>query len=533
MVVSVNFNKRVPPGAASRGTLAELMAKSQAAADARASAVAPVETPTIMQGLGHVAQVISSGIQEGRAQRSEAEARDALAKIQATVGLEGATPAQLAEIGRYDPQIAQQYREEAVQARRDAAARAEAGLDRNVQTRGQDITATTAGNQLAETSRSNRATEGIQTGQLGETKRSNIATEGIQAATQTETGRHNVAAETTDEATLAANAAHNKATEEVATGQLSETQRANKAAEEAAQADAAAKAAEPQSSLAKLVDDYNAGRLGEKGSEQAKTILNAGLRKETAATKGLQLTVDKDGNISLEQGGVEGGDIIGSKPEVTNQANASQVYIDQAKAANDALPAIDAMEKSLGNLGYTGPGGEIIGSIDDALQGAQSTLGIPKDYQVSLPGDPAARALMDVGGLQQTLQHVQSTKGAVSDAEMGLFRQASAGLGKNPEANAIIIKMARAIINRANERATKAQAYAAANGGRVTGFEQQWNQYINDSPIIGVDKNGMPVVNDGGTQSAQPDTGGEPVKPANIPQSEWDQMTPEDKRLFK
>lgn len=106
----------------------------------------PVETPTIMQGLGHVAQVISGGIQEGRAQRSEAEARDALAKIQATVGLEGATPAQLAEIGRYDPQIAQQYREEAVQARRDAAERAEAArLHEDTQAEGRSTLAATQG----------------------------------------------------------------------------------------------------------------------------------------------------------------------------------------------------------------------------------------------------------------------------------------------------------------------------------------------------------------------------------------------------
>jgi hypothetical protein len=169
----------------------------------------PVETPTIMQGLGHVAQVISGGIQEGRAQRDESAARDALAKIQATVGLEGAIPAQLAEIGRYDPEIAQQYREEAVQARRDAAARRGRAL--RASRPGSEPWRPTAGNSFVETSRSN-GSEGIQTGQLAETAgaignrdypdchadRNRQAQRGRQDQSETE---------------LAAEAAHNKAPE--------------------------------------------------------------------------------------------------------------------------------------------------------------------------------------------------------------------------------------------------------------------------------------------------------------------------------
>jgi hypothetical protein len=128
----VSFNKRIPPdtvGGAGRGTLAELMAKRKTEADALSASMAPQETPTIMQGLGHVAQTISAGIREGRAANEESTSRDELAKIVAGINPDtGATPEQLANIGRYNPELARQYQEEAVQARRDAAAR-QAAID--------------------------------------------------------------------------------------------------------------------------------------------------------------------------------------------------------------------------------------------------------------------------------------------------------------------------------------------------------------------------------------------------------------------
>jgi hypothetical protein len=119
MVTVVSFNKRVPPAAAGagRGTLAELMAKSKAAADAKAAAMQPQETPTIMQGIGHLANVAASGFLQNRAEGRESASREELAKLQAGIGLGEASPEQIAELGRYDPQLAQQYREEAMAAR--------------------------------------------------------------------------------------------------------------------------------------------------------------------------------------------------------------------------------------------------------------------------------------------------------------------------------------------------------------------------------------------------------------------------------
>jgi hypothetical protein len=107
MPTVVSFNKRVPPEAskAGRGTLAELMAKSKAAADAKSTAMS-AESPTIMQGVGNLAQVISGGIREGRADRQLAEGNKALAGIMGGVDpTQGATPEQIASAGVYDPEV--------------------------------------------------------------------------------------------------------------------------------------------------------------------------------------------------------------------------------------------------------------------------------------------------------------------------------------------------------------------------------------------------------------------------------------------
>jgi hypothetical protein len=107
MVISITFNKRLPPAAANagRGTLAELMAKQKAAADAQ-SAAAQQPSPTIMQGIGNLAQVISGGIREGRAERDLREQQAGMNKLLGEVDpLQGATNAQIAAAGEYDPKL--------------------------------------------------------------------------------------------------------------------------------------------------------------------------------------------------------------------------------------------------------------------------------------------------------------------------------------------------------------------------------------------------------------------------------------------
>jgi hypothetical protein len=111
MAVAVTFNKRVPPGAASRGTLAELMARQKAAADAAATAQT-METPTIMQGLGKLGMIGADVFNERKNAKAESASRDELAKLKLGIGAQGATNQQLADIGLISPEQEQALREE-------------------------------------------------------------------------------------------------------------------------------------------------------------------------------------------------------------------------------------------------------------------------------------------------------------------------------------------------------------------------------------------------------------------------------------
>jgi hypothetical protein len=118
MAVSVTFQKRVPPGA-SRGTLAELMARQKAAADAASSAQG-METPTIMQGLGKLGMIGAEVFKERRAASQEGAARGDLAKMIAGLGPEGASQQQIADMGMISPEDARYYQEQALAARQRA-----------------------------------------------------------------------------------------------------------------------------------------------------------------------------------------------------------------------------------------------------------------------------------------------------------------------------------------------------------------------------------------------------------------------------
>ena len=107
MVISVTFNKRLPPAAANagRGTLAELMAKQKAEVEAKNTA-AQQQSPTIMQGFGNLAQVFAHGLQERRATSDLRAQEAAQAKLMGEIDpLTGATNAQIAASGQFDPEL--------------------------------------------------------------------------------------------------------------------------------------------------------------------------------------------------------------------------------------------------------------------------------------------------------------------------------------------------------------------------------------------------------------------------------------------
>jgi hypothetical protein len=124
MPTVVSFNKRIPPaaaGSASRGTLAELMAKQKAAADAQ-TAAAGAQSPTIMQGIGNLAQGLSAGIREGRATTQLHEANAAVGGLMGKVDqTQGAGMDIISQMQQYDPEMAKSLLADRMQRQRTLA----------------------------------------------------------------------------------------------------------------------------------------------------------------------------------------------------------------------------------------------------------------------------------------------------------------------------------------------------------------------------------------------------------------------------
>jgi hypothetical protein len=97
------------------------MAKSKAAAEAK-NVASQQQSPTIMQGLGNLAQTVSAGIREGRAERDldiqQAGQRKLMGEIDPATG---ATQQQVAAMGEYDPEMMTQlWTDRAAKLRADA-----------------------------------------------------------------------------------------------------------------------------------------------------------------------------------------------------------------------------------------------------------------------------------------------------------------------------------------------------------------------------------------------------------------------------
>jgi len=124
MVIAVSFNKRIPPSAtaSSRGTLAELMARQKAAADMKNSYTAEAQSPTIMQGLGNMANIGLNAFKEGRAGADldiqQQRQRELMGQIDPATG---ATEQQIAAMGEFDPKMmADLWSDRSAKLRRDA-----------------------------------------------------------------------------------------------------------------------------------------------------------------------------------------------------------------------------------------------------------------------------------------------------------------------------------------------------------------------------------------------------------------------------
>lgn len=277
--------------------------------------------------------------------------------------------------------------------------------------------------------------------------------------------------------------------------------------------------AQPQEALGKLKWALDRGQITQ---EQ----YDAAVAKELAptASSGMELEIDPEtGRVTgFRQGTGIGGNKGGETQNAKNQVNALEDYRAAAKSANDLLPTIANMETAGDSAGYTGPGGSLYGTIDDALEaGSEFLLG--KDY--SLPGDSGARSAIKSGGLTFILDAVSKTKGSISNAENALFASQAPGLQTTPEGRKTLLGIARGVAKRSILRDELAQKWFRQNGS-LQGFEQSWSQYIEQNPLIAANpKTGTITLLGGGEETpAAGGTGGNLPTPQT--QAEFDALPP-------
>jgi len=177
---------------------------------------------------------------------------------------------------------------------------------------------------------------------------------------------------------------------------------------------------------------------------------------------------------------------------------------DSAKAAHELKATVQQMGQVSSNVGYTGPGGAVIGGADDLLTSA--TGGWAKDW---ISGDSGARGAFKNMSMEAQLSMTEKTKGAITDREMGMFKAAVPGLGQTREGNEQIMKVMNAAADRAIQRVTEMEKWQMdpqRGNGTLNGFDQYWNEYLEANPLILATPDGGIRLNDGSAPA--PDNAG-------------------------
>lgn len=165
----------------------------------------------------------------------------------------------------------------------------------------------------------------------------------------------------------------------------------------------------------------------------------------------------------------------GKLAESMSSADASYITVEKekARAAEDLVDLSTRLETLSGEVGYTGPGGKLLGSIDDAIR--------------VLPGDSGARGAFRSASTEAQLLFTERTKGAITEREMALFASAVPSLSQTPEANKMIAQSLKAGAERVKARANFMEEWAGKYGS-LEGANDAWGRYINANPILTKDE---------------------------------------------
>ena len=152
-----------------------------------------------------------------------------------------------------------------------------------------------------------------------------------------------------------------------------------------------------------------------------------------------------------------------------NDAATLMAMSDAATSAAEIASLATQLETVAPNVGYTGFGGGLVGAVDDVI-------GV-------LPGDSGARGAFKSLAMEAQLSFTEKTKGAITDREMGMFREAVPNLGQKPAANKAIAQVMRAGAKRVQDRNAFFETWARKHG-TLEGAQEVWGEFMQDNPVI-------------------------------------------------
>lgn len=195
-----------------------------------------------------------------------------------------------------------------------------------------------------------------------------------------------------------------------------------------------------------------------------------------------------------------GGSASGLKQEGKNDANQLKEAQAAAASSSDLKQTTSMLRKANKTSGYKGPGAGLIGAADDILESLGGNLpGTDRDQS-------GPRAIMRAGGLRVALDNVSKTKGAISNAEMGLFMAASPGMQTTEAGNAALLDMIDKIADRTVMRATAMETWLNEHQ-TLRGFSDAWETWLEENPLIVETPDGSVKLNDGQNSTGETSSG--------------------------
>ena len=238
---------------------------------------------------------------------------------------------------------------------------------------------------------------------------------------------------------------------------------------------------EAASAVGKIFQDYNKGIYGPVGSPEAEAM-----RDDAIAKANKDSGVDVDVNVNNIPPGQNSDttntprdpDKLAQKLSEKDAATLAEMS-SSAQKATEVTSLANQIKEVAPNVGYSGPGGKIVGF----------GLDVAEAIGFNAPGTPGARSALKSLGAEARLSFTEKTKGAISDSEMAMFKEASQNIDQLPEGNITISNIMAAGGQRTVERQRFYENWASKYGS-LQGADAVWNSYMNENPIITTDSDG-------------------------------------------